>query len=386
MVDVQGRCGPGFEAVQEAFAANFEHGVDAGASVAVTVDGELVVDLWGGTLHDADDGSGTGAWAEDTLINVYSTTKTMSFLCVLLLVDRGEVDLDAPVARYWPDFAAGGKADTVLVRHLLAHNAGLSGWDEPLAPEDLYDHDKLVGLLAGQEPWWEPGTKSGYHALSQGYLLGELVRRVTGRTLGTFFAEELATPLEADFHIGLDPRHDSRVTRVIPVPPIQAAPDGDADRTTIAYRTFSNPRLEASASFTDPWRRAEIPAAGGHGNARSVAMAQRLISTGGEVGGNRLLSEQTCEHILEIQAAGRDLVLGVGVTFGLGYGLNSPKAPIGPNDRTCYWGGWGGSLVLNDLDARMTMAYVMNKMGEGTVGDERAHSILSGVYSSLGPA
>jgi CubicO group peptidase (beta-lactamase class C family) len=384
MVEVQGRCEDRFESVRKAFAANFERGDDVGASVAVTLDGALVVDLWGGDLCDSDDGSTTGSWAEDTIINVYSTTKTMSFLCVLLLADRGQLDLDASVDRYWPEFGTGNKAGVVLVRHLMAHTAGLSGWNERLEIPDLYDHEKLTRLLAAQEPWWEPGSRSGYHALTQGYLLGELVRRVDGRSIGTLFAEELAAPLEADFHIGLPASHDTRVTHVIPVQPIDPADAGVTDSTSVAYRTFANPRLTAEASFTEAWRRAEIPAAGGHGNARSVATAQRLISCGGEVGGKRLMSERICDRIFEVQAAGRDLVLGVGVTFGIGYGLNSPRAPISPSQRVAYWGGWGGSLVVNDLDTRMTMAYVMNRMGEGTVGDNRAHTILRAVYAALG--
>jgi CubicO group peptidase (beta-lactamase class C family) len=413
VADVQGTCDERFAGVRAAFERLFDTGRDVGASVAVTVDGSMVVDLWGG--HQ--DAAATLPWAEDTIINVFSTTKTMSFLAVLLLVDRGEVDLHAPVSRYWPEFAAAGKED-VEVRHLMAHTAGVSGWDQPMAPEDLYDWEKATSLLAGQTPWWTPGTKSGYHALTQGYLLGEVVRRVSGDTIGTLFAREIAGPLGADFHIGLSADQDRRVALVIPPPqPILPAVTGTAaptatstatdattdgvgsaasdrasgglggapDRTSVAYRTFVNPPLSAEQSWTLPWRRAEIPAAGGHGNARSVATAQTVLSCGGEVGGVRLLSAETCEQIFDVQAVGRDLVMGVGVTFGMGYGLNSPKAPIGPNPRTAYWGGWGGSLVVNDLDARMTVAYVMNRMGEGTVGDDRAHSLLAAAYESLSP-
>ena len=399
MVDVQGRCDERFGAVRDAFARNFEVNGDVGASAAVTVDGELVADLWGGHL---DEGA-TRPWLEDTVINMYSTTKTLSCLCVLVLADRGEVDLDAPVARYWPEFAAAGK-DGVLVRHLMSHTAGLSGWAEPMTAADLYDWERCTSSLAAQEPWWEPGTRSGYHALTQGYLVGEVVRRVTGRSVGTFFAEEVAGPLGADAHIGLAPEHDHRVAPVIPAPPLgsAAAPtaatsasDAPAsepasaatprpDRSSVAYRTFANPILKAESSWEEAWRRAEIPAAGGIGNARAVAKVQSVVACGGEVGGVRLLSPRTCDRILDVQAAGRDLVLGFGVTFGIGYGLTSPRNPLGPNPRTCYWGGWGGSLVVADLDARMCMAYVMNRMGEGTVGDDRAHSILRAVYASLG--
>jgi CubicO group peptidase (beta-lactamase class C family) len=299
-----------------------------------------------------------------------------------MLVSRGQVDVDAPVSRYWPEFAEGGK-EGVLVRHLLSHTAGIPAWDEPLTTEDLYDWDKVCALLAAQSPWWEPGTASGYHAVSQGYLVGELVRRVDGRSVGTFFAEEVAGPIGADFHIGTAAEHDHRVAPLIPVPPLDfGGGGGTPDRDSIPYRA-ANPRLEAEASYTIPWRRAEIPAAGGHGNARSVAMAQAAVSHGGSAFGADLLDTGTIDRIFDVQAAGRDLVLGIGVTFGVGYGLNSARAPISPSERVCYWGGWGGSLVVNDIDAGFTMAYVMNKMGEGTVGDDRAHTILRACYSSL---
>jgi CubicO group peptidase (beta-lactamase class C family) len=387
MVDISGRCDRGFERVKDAFAENFERNGDVGASCAVVLRGELVVDLWGGTL----DVEGTTPWVEDTIINVFSTTKTMSCLALLVLASRGEVDVDAPVARYWPEFAQAGK-DDLLVRHLLSHTAGLPGWEQRLDLTDLYDWDKVTGLLAEQAPWWEPGTRSGYHGISQGNLVGEVVRRVDGRSVGRFFAEEIAGPLGADFHIGTGPEHDHRIAPVIPAPlpaPSRSGSgaDGDAgpapDRSSIPYRA-ANPRLDAEASWTIPWRRAEIPAAGGHGNARSVALAQCAVSAGGSARGVDLLSPATVERIFDVQAAGRDLVLGIGVTFGVGYGLSSPRAPISPNQRVCYWGGWGGSLVVNDVDAGFTMAYVMNRMGEGTVGDDRAHTVLRGCYAALG--
>jgi CubicO group peptidase (beta-lactamase class C family) len=308
----------------------------------------------------------------------------VSCLALLVLVSRGLVDVDAPVERYWPEFAANGKGN-VLVRHLLSHTAGLPAWEQRISTEDLYDWDKVCGLLAEQATWWEPGWKSGYHGISQGNLVGEVVRRVDGRSVGTFFAEEIARPLGADFHIGTPPECDDRVALVIPAPPLQfGSADGSVEvaRDSIPYRA-ANPRLVAEESWTIPWRRAEIPAAGGHGNARSVALAQSPVSNGGSAGGVELLSKETIERIFDVQAAGRDLVLGIGVTFGVGYGLNSPKNPISPNEHVCYWGGWGGSLVVNDVDAGMTMAYVMNRMGQGTVGDDRAHTILRAAYAAL---
>ncbi len=380
MLDISGRCGDGFGAVKDAFAENFELDGDVGASVAVTIDGELVVDLWGGTQ----DRAGTLPWEEDTIINVFSTTKTMCCLSALVLASRGLLDVDAPVATYWPEFAEADK-EGVLVRHLLSHTAGLPSWDQRLEPTDLYDWDLVTGLLAKQSTWWEPGWKSGYHGISQGNLVGEVVRRVDGRSVGTFFADEIAGPLGADFHIGTGPEHDQRVARVIPPDdeaPAALAGGPDVPKDSIPYRA-ANPRLSAEQSWEIPWRRAEIPAAGGHGNARSVALAQSVVSAGGTARGVELLSPEVVERIFDVQAAGRDLVLGIGVTFGVGYGLNSPRAPIAPNEHVCYWGGWGGSLVVNDVDAGMTMAYVMNRMGQGTVGDDRAHRILRACYASL---
>jgi CubicO group peptidase (beta-lactamase class C family) len=375
MAEIHGTCQDRFAAVREAMTRNFEQGLDVGASVAVTVNGELVVDLWAGHADEAR----TTAWEQDTITNVWSTTKTMTALCALILADHGAIDLHSPVARYWPEFAAAGK-DGIEVRHLLGHTAGLSGWQEPITYETFYDWEKATSLLAAQEPWWEPGTASGYHAISQGYLVGEVIRRATGQTAGQFFAQEVAEPLGADFHIGLDPSHFGRVANVIPPPPLAL---GDVDPASVAIRTLANPPLDASVAWTDAWRQAEIPAANGHGNARSVALAQSILACGGEAGGRRFLSEKGCEAVFEQQSYGTDLVLGVPIRFGMGYGLISPEMPMSPNQRTCFWGGWGGSLIIVDLDARMTVAYMMNRMGEGTLGDVRGAGIVAAAYASL---
>jgi CubicO group peptidase (beta-lactamase class C family) len=248
-----------------------------------------------------------------------------------------------------------------------------------MAAEDLYDWDLCCSRLAAQEPWWEPGAASGYHALTEGYLVGEVIRRITGDTLGTFFAREIAGPLGADFHIGTGPEHDARVARVIPPPALELPDDPDG----IAVRTLGNPFLTAEESWTEAWRRAEIPAAGGHGNARCVARVQSVLACGGEVDGVRLLSEAGCDAVFEEQAHGTDLVLGAPLRLGMGYGLNSADLPVSPNERACFWGGWGGSLVVNDLDARMTVSYVMNRMGEGTTGDMRGAAIVMSAYGAL---
>ena len=218
---VQGFAHDRFAPVREAFEANLASGADVGASFCATVEGETVVDLWGGYADEAR----TRPWERDTIVNVYSTTKTMTALTALLLADRGELDFDAPVARYWPEFAANGKAG-VTVGHLMSHSSGLSGWKETVSEADLYDWDKVTALLAAQAPFWEPGTASGYHGMTQGYLVGEVVRRITGRSIGTVFREEIAEPLDADFYIGLPESEDARVADLIPPPPGTGMGDG----------------------------------------------------------------------------------------------------------------------------------------------------------------
>ena len=374
MREIQGTFDERFAAVADVLRANLESGADVGASVAVTVGGRFVVDIWGGYA----DSAAATPWERDTITNVWSSTKTMTALSALLLVDHGELDLDSPVARYWPEFAAAGK-EGVLVRHLLGHTAGLPGWSETIDESVLFDWEKATSLLARQATWWEPGTQSGYHAISQGYLVGEVVRRVSGQSLGAFFRHELAEPLGADFHIGLGREHDHRVSNVIPPPPL----DLGIDPSSIGARALGNPALRAEIAWLDAWRRCESPAANGHGNARSVATVQSVLACGGAVGGRRFLSEATCHRVFEQQARGVDLVLGVPVRLGIGYGLNSEETPLGPNPRTCFWGGWGGSIVIVDLDAQVCITYMMNKMGLGTVGDERGQGIVAAAYGAL---
>jgi len=379
-MDINGTCDDRFSAVRDAFAANFEPGRDpeeVGASVAVTVDGELVVDVWGGTITN-DEGV-EAPWQRDTIINVWSTTKTVSALSMLMLADRGELDFYSPVAKVWPEFAANGKAD-IEIRHVMSHMAGLAGWREPITVDDLYDWDKATSLLAAQEPWWEPGTASGYHAVTQGYLEGEIVRRITGQTIGEFAAKEITGPLGADFHIGTPPECDARVGHVIP--PATLLSDV-VDRDSLAAQMFRHPTMGAGAANTIPWRRAEIPAAGGHGNARSVAMIHAPMACGGEANGVRLLSATGADPVFDEQTYAQDLVLPLKLRHGIGFGLPSAEMPISPSERACFWGGWGGSIIVIDLDQRMTYSYVMNRMGEGTTGDLRGAMPLLATYVAL---
>ena len=331
---IDGTCAPAFAAVREAFAANFANDLEVGACFTAAVAGDTVVDLWGG-FRDA---RRTLPWERDTIVCVWSTTKVMTAACAWMLAARGALDLDAPVARYWPEFAAAGKEE-LPVRFLLSHSSGLAGWDQPIEMSDLYDWERSTALLAAQAPWWEPGTASGYHALTFGHLIGEVIRRITGRSLGRFFRDEVAAPLGADFHIGLAPEHEPRLGEM--VAPTQA-PDAMTD---MLRRVMTNPRgWSPSVARDRAYRAAEVPGANGHGNARSVARVAAALASGGALDGVRLLPERFFDAVLEEQIYGQDLVLGLPIRWGLGVGLPSKEMPL-PSPRSFYWGGWGGSLV-----------------------------------------
>ena len=378
MVQVSGTCADRFTAVREALEDNLATGEELGASICVDIDGERVVDVWGG-FRDEDR---TSPWTEDTITNVWSTTKTVTSLAAMVLVDRGELDPYAPVARYWPEFAAAGK-DGVEVRHLLSHTSGVSGWDQPFTVEDMYDWETATARLAAQAPWWEPGAASGYHANNQGHLVGEVLRRITGTPLKQFVAEQIAAPLGADFQIGALEQDWSRIAPVVPPPPLPfdlAALPPDSP----VVRTFTGPVADARKANTAGWRRADLGALNGHSNARAVARVLSVVARGGEVDGVRLLSPDTIDVIFDEQADGVDLVLGVPVRFGIGWALPKPElVPYIPDGRICFWGGWGGSLIITDLERRLTIAYMMNKMAPGIIGSPRSEAYVRAVYSAL---
>ncbi len=365
MTLVQGTTTARFDALRDHLETSFANGGDVGASIAVIHRGELVCDLWGGFKDEAMH----TPWERDTIVNVWSTTKTMTFLVALMLYDRGDLDFDEKVSTYWPEFAANGKGD-IEVRHLMNHCAGLSGFSEAIKAEDLADWDRCVQDLANQTPWWDDRSVSGYHAVTQGYLIGEVVRRVTGTTIGQFFKGEVADVLGADFFIGLPESEEPRVSLVIPPTTSELLP---SDSNSIGYRTLTSPPVSASAPHHRWWRAAEIPAANGHGNARSVASIQQIITNNGHAEGHRFFSEKTGDKVFQVQTSGMDQVLDFNVNFGLGYGLASSDVPLGP--RECYWGGYGGSIIIMDQDVDLTVAYMMNKMQFGLVGDTRGPAI-----------
>jgi CubicO group peptidase (beta-lactamase class C family) len=369
---VQGTVAPGFEPVRDALARNLESGDDIGASAAVLIDGQVVVDIWGGYF----DGTFTRPWERDTIICTHSTTKTMSAMAALLLADRGEIDLDAPVARYWPEFAAQGK-ENVLVKQLISHTSGLAGWTENVTWEDVYDLEKSTDLLARQAPWWKPGTASGYHGITLGHLIHGVIQRVTGKTLGQFFNDEIAGPLGADYHIGTGPDCDSRVA-----PFVQSVPNGGANGNPMHDQVALYPPLHPRTSSSVPFRRAEIGAANGHGNARGVATIHSAL-VADEVNGVRLLSKAGRRRVLEPQSNGIDLILDAPMRWGMGFALESPLFDNVRGHTVAYWGGNGGSLGLVDFDERMTVSFVMNRWVIGAYEFVRNQRILKAAYDCL---
>ncbi|WP_053696880.1 serine hydrolase domain-containing protein [Streptomyces sp. NRRL F-5755] len=391
---VQGTCAPGFENVRAEFARNFAERGEVGAALAVTLGGETVVDLWGGYA----DAGGTRPWERDTLVNVYSTSKGMTSLCAHLLADRGELDLDAPVSRYWPEFAQAGKGD-VPVRWLLSHRAGLIGPRERLTPEDVHDWEKTCAVLAATEPWWEPGTAQGYHAVSFGFLVGEVVRRITGVSLGTFLRTEITEPLGADLYIGTPASEHHRCAQLI-------GPDGDGtlssafpgvpdgtirslDAHPFAPLALAMRHLPTGDVNSAACRSAEIPAANGNATARGLAAVYRALVEGELVGPGTLASLRERQS----RPGETDLVLGafapdasLPFAWACGYMLNTAGF-FGPNQAAFGHGGAGGSLAFADLENRLAYAYVMNKFEGGTTGDDtRNLALVNAVYAAPGLA
>jgi CubicO group peptidase (beta-lactamase class C family) len=374
---VHGSCDPAFTELRRLLADNLADGTDLGASLAVLRDGELVVDLWGGQARPGH------AWEQDTIVQVWSVTKVMAALTVLVLADRGVIDLDAPVRSYWRAFSR----DDVLVRHLLGHTSGYAGWTDPLDVDGLLDLERSEEMLARQQPWWEPGTASGYHMIGYGHLLDGLVRGATGLPLADQFRALVAEPLGADFHLGVPAEALARCADLVPPTSsgidVKALPEGN-----LLLPTVVNPLLDVAGLCNSArWRQVSVAGANGHGNARSMARAQSVVSHGGEVDGVRLLSKETVDRIFEVQAEGVDKVLAVPLRFGIGYALPEPaSAPAVPEGRVCWWTGYGGSVVVNDLDRRTTVAYAMNRMEPHYTSSPRTDAYLRTAFACLDAA
>lgn len=381
---IEGTCDPRFNRVRDALAESFTRFGETGASLAITLDNKPVVDLWAGHADEAR----TRPWQRDSIANVYSTTKGMTAICALRLVGEGRLDLDAPVAKYWPEFAQAGK-EKLPVRYLLSHRAGLPAISRPLSPEAMYEWDTMTAALAEQKPWWEPGTRHGYHAVTYGWLVGEVVRRITGKSLGTYFRDEVARPLGLDCHIGLAADQDARVAGLIPPPP--PTPDQMdlfaeimKDLDSMLAKTFTNPLVAITEVNSRAWRGAEIPAANGHTNGRALARVYGALACGGALDGVRVLTPEAIEIGYSKQSDGPDAVLPLHTTIGVGFFLSSPTEKMGPNPHPFGHGGMGGSLGFADPDARLGFGYVMNEMHAGLwLIDPRPAALIDAVYQCL---
>jgi len=380
MAQVQGFCDARFKEVQQLLQTFVTSGEEVGASIAVNIKGRNVVDIWGGYADE----DLSHPWEKDTIVNLFSTTKTVTALAALMLIDKGQLEIDANVSQYWPEFAVNGKQD-VKVRHILSHRSGLSGWEETTTLESICDFEKAASSLARQAPWWTPGTASGYHSFTWGFLIGELVRRITVKTLKQFISEEIAAPLGADYQLGVLEKDLPRLADIIPFPPGKEPPKLEPD--SVAAKTLANPPADPKMANSAAWRNAELGAANGHGNARSVARTLSAITLGGEIDGIRLLSSKTVDLIFQAQGHGVDLVVGIPLRFGIGYGITGDGETFVddwiPRGRVCYWGGWGGSLVIMDLDRKVTIAYAMNKMENVGLGNTRTKMYVKAIYQAL---
>ena len=380
---IHGVCDGRFAGVRSALERNFrEHG-EVGAAVAVTIDGRFVVDLWGGFMDEAR----TRPWKRDTLVNVFSVGKAVATVSLLMVVERGLVDLDAPVARYWPEFAQAGKS-AVSVRMLLSHRAGLPAIRRPLSDEAIYDWRAMADALATETPWWEPGRTHGYHVNTFGFLVGEIVRRVTGDSIGAFVRREIGGPLGADFHFGVAAQDFGRIADFVPGELFGAGGRDDApvdfEQQLLVQRVYMNPRGASGMDTvnTAEWRTAEIPSTNGHSNAHAVARIYSALACGGVVDGVRLLQRETIDEASREASAGEDFVLRRPTRFGLGFQLTMPERPFGTGPRSFGHFGAGGSVGFADPDARLAFSYTMNRAGPRWQ-NPRVRGLIEAVNASL---
>ncbi|MCB1685641.1 MAG: serine hydrolase domain-containing protein [Pseudomonadales bacterium] len=384
MYPVHGFVAPGFERVREVFEANFVDDVEVGASFCVFRDSEPLVDLWGGYKDPA----GREPWQSDTLVNVYSTTKGVAALAFATLVEEGLIGFDDPVREYWPELKAG--RDGLTVAQLLSHQGGLCGVDQPLTVSDLLDWDRMVGLLAQQAPYWKPGTDAGYHAVTWGYLPGELCRRITGESLGGRLARCISAPLGADFFLGLPASGTARIAPMIGPNRARKQPDmaqfADMKMPALYPVALQNPTIRPYQDASSAaWQRAEIAAANGQANARGIARIYAAAAAGlsakgdGSVG----LSSRTLAALTRQQVGERpDLVLGRPMRRGAGVILNT-DAMFGPGLQSFGHSGAGGSTGFADPQARLGVGYAMNQMQFNLDEDSRGGRLIRAFYDCL---
>lgn len=378
MTDVHGSNDPRFQSVRELFDRQLSSGNELGASLCVNLDGKTVVDLWGGYTTEAR----TAPWTEDTIVPVWSSSKCVTNFAALMLIDRGVLDPNARVSQYWPEFAANGKQD-IKVRHILSHTAGIPSWELPWTKEDLFNNRLATERLVDLTPWWTPGTASGYHVVTQGHLVGELVRRITGKSLGQFIREEIASPLDADFQLGAEEKDWPRCAEAV-APADPPLPDKPVDMNSIPVRIAQALAFKADDSNSPGFRKTEMGAVNAVSNARGLNRILSVITQHGMANGRQFLSPETVDLIFNEQISGIDLFLGVFLRMGLGYGLSSLKTVDWfPEGKVCYWGGWGGSVCIMDLDRKVTITYALNRMGNGLVGNDRTEAYVREIYAVL---
>ena len=375
---VGGSVAAGFQAVQEAFAANFERYGEVGAACCVHLDGRRVVDLWGGVTTPG----GSEPYTADTLQMVWSTTKGVVAIAAHMLAQEGKLDFDAPVAEYWPEFAAEGKG-AIPVRWLFSHRAGLAAIDRPLDLDDVLASTPVVDALAAQRPLWEPGTAHGYHTYTFGWLAGEVIRRLSGVSAGKFIAERIVKPLQLDFWIGLPEALNVRVAPAIPPRP-STPPDSlaarIADPSSLAHKSFTNPAIPPAAFNEYPYRSAEVPAGNGIGTAR--ALSRLYAACIGQVDGVRLLEAETLEQATWTQARGEDLVLGYETHYGTGFQLPYPFRPMAGEGSFGHHGS-GGSVGFAHKQLGFSFGYVMNQMRPAAALDPRTTGLEQALLSCL---
>ncbi|SPO04725.1 probable beta-lactamase [Cephalotrichum gorgonifer] len=376
MAEVKGTNDPAFQAIRDLFSSRLEQGDELGASLCINIDGKDVVDIWGGYA----DIEKTQPWNEDTLVTVWSCTKVVAAIAAAILIDRGLLDPEEKVAKYWPEFGTNGKED-VTVANILSHSSGVPAWEQPITLDVIYDTEEATKRLAQQAPWWTPGESSGYQMFNHGHLIGELVRRTTGKSLKQFIAEEIATPLGADFRLGLEEHDWPRAATLVPPPPF---PREMLDPESLLLKTMAGAPVKAEDAATPGFRAADIGAGNGFGNARSLCRIGSVVSLEGVVDGKKYLSPRTIDNMLQERVSGEDVVIRLFLRFGLGVGLSTPQTVSWlPEGRACFWGGWGGSILLMDLDRRMTIGYAMNKMGMGTLGTPNTEAYVKEIYATL---
>jgi CubicO group peptidase (beta-lactamase class C family) len=382
VVPLNGNVDPKFEAVLDAFVQNYRSEDEVGSSVSVVLDGRTVVDLWGGWR----DAARLREWQHDTLVCMMSVSKGLMGLAFSLLVDRGLVDIQEPVATYWPEFASNGK-QTLPVRFILDHRAGLPFVADPLWPGAIYDHRATCEALAAQAPLWEPGSVAAYHIHTQGYLIGEIVRRVTGKTIGAFLRDELAAPLSADFMIGGMSAHDqARCAEVMPNMEARLFAAKETESQTLRSKVFvQNPAEPWPVTLnSSAWRESEIASGNGHGNARAVARIYGAFARGGELDGVRLTRPPSIEAMIAEQHNMTELMQERPYHQALGVLLNTPEAVyMGPNPRAFGHHGIGGSIGFADPDARIGFSYAANRMHAVGTNGPRAARLIDALYGAL---